>query len=176
MMQQIDVIADYGDLCGEGPLWHKHEQALYWTDLARRRFYRYKWSDRRSEIVSEKMQVSGYAFNTPGGLVVTNVTGIWLWDTKSEPTLLAEEIDGNKCIMNDCIADPEGRVYSGSYRNEDGDFVEGAGCLLRIDTDGSVHIVDESFQLSNGLGFSPECRTLYFVDSAMRRILSLIHI
>jgi sugar lactone lactonase YvrE len=172
-MQQIHVIADYGDLCGEGPLWDKREQALYWTDLARRRFYRYKWSDGRSEILSEKMQVSSYAFNEPGGFVVTNISGIWLWDTKSEPTLLAQEVDGNKCMMNDSIADPEGRVYSGSYlRKEDGEFAERAGCLFRVDTDGSVHIVDEGFQLSNGLGFSPDCRTLYFVDSAVRRIYS----
>jgi sugar lactone lactonase YvrE len=172
-MQKFDVIADYQDLCGEGPLWNKHEQALYWTDLARRRFYRYVWSDRRSEIVSERMQVSSYAFNRHGGFVVTNVTGIWLWDGKSEPTLLADQIDGHKCIMNDGIADPEGRVYSGSYlRNEQEEFVKDVGCLFRVDNDGSVHIVDEGFQLSNGLGFSPDLRTLYFVDSAMRRIYS----
>ncbi|MGI8959764.1 MAG: SMP-30/gluconolactonase/LRE family protein [Bryobacteraceae bacterium] len=172
-MHQFDVIADYQDLCGEGPVWNKQEQALYWTDLARNRFYRYVWSERRSEIVSERMQVSSYAFNQPGGLVVMNVTGIWLWDGKFEPTLLADEVDGHKCIMNDGIADPDGRVYSGSFlRNERGEFVEGVGCLFRVDTDGSVHIVDEGFQLSNGLGFSPDLRTLYFVDSARRRIYS----
>jgi sugar lactone lactonase YvrE len=170
-MQQIEAIADYGDLCGEGPLWDAREQALYWTDLARRRFYRYKWSDRRPEIVSENMQVSSYAFNQPGGFVVTNISGIWLWDTKSQPTLLAREVDGHKCTMNDSIADLEGRVYSGSYyRNASGEFDPGVGCLFRIDSDASVHIVDEGFQLSNGLGFSPDCSTLYFVDSAVRRI------
>ncbi len=172
-MHQIDVIADYQDLCGEGPLWDARAQALYWTDLARRRFYRYMWSDRRSEIVSEAMQVSGAAFNEPGGFLVTNVTGIWLWDLQSEPVLLAKEVDGHPCVMNDCIADPEGRVYSGSYyRNENREFEPGAGYLFRVDTDGSVHIVDEGFQLSNGLGFSPDSRTLYFVDSAERRIYS----
>ena len=171
-MNQIEVIADYGDLCGEGPLWNTAEQALYWTDLARRRFYRYNFSQRRSEIVSEHMQVSASAFNQPGGFVITNVTGIWLWDTKSEPTLLAAEVDGKKCIMNDCIADPEGRVYSGSYfRNEQREF-ERAGYLFRVDTDGSVHIVDEGIRLSNGLAFSRDLRTLYFVDSADRHIYS----
>jgi len=119
------------------------------------------------------MQVSGYAFNGRGGLVVTNVTGIWLWDAKSEPILLANEVGGKQCVMNDCIADPEGRVYSGSYwRNQSGEFEPGAGCLFRVDRDGSVRIVDEGFHLSNGLGFSPDCRLLYFVDSAVRRIYS----
>ncbi len=170
-MERIEVVADYQDLCGEGPLWNTREQALYWTDLARKRFYRYLWTDRRAEIVNERMQVSGYAFNDADGYVVTNVSGIWLWDGHSEPTLLAKEVDGHKCIMNDCIADPEGRVYSGSYfRNERREFEPGAGSLFRVDQDGSVHIADEGFQLSNGLGFSPDCRTLYFVDSAVYRI------
>ena len=168
---QIRPIADYGDICGEGPLWNAHQQALYWTDLARKRFYRYDWRARRHEIVSEAMQVSGYAFNRAGGLLVTNVEGIWLWDTKSPPRLLAREADGHRCCMNDCVADPEGRVYSGTYyRDPAGEFKPGAGCLMRVDNDGSVHVVDDGFQLSNGLGFSPDLRTLYYVDSAQRFI------
>ena len=171
-MDEIRVLADYGDQCGEGPLWESREQALYWTDLSRRRFYRYRWSERRAEIVSERLQVSGFAFNEPGGLVVTNVEGIWLWDMASDPVPLAKEVDGHRCMMNDCVADPEGRLFSGSYRRnpQTASFDPGGGCLFRVDTDGSVHIVDEGFTLSNGLGFSPDSRTMYYVDSGDRRI------
>lgn len=168
----IHPIADYGDICGEGPLWNAGEQSLYWTDLARKRFYRYDWRTRRHEIVSEALQVSGYAFNRPGGLVVTNVEGIWLWDTKAPPTLLAREVDGRRCCMNDCVTDPEGRLYSGTYHRDPatGEFRPGGGCLMRVDNDGSVHVVDDGFRLSNGLAFSPDLRTLYYVDSAQRFI------
>lgn len=169
---EIDVIADYGDLCGEGPLWNSADLALFWTDLARKRFYRWDSASRRSEIVSEALQVSGFAFNRPGGLLVTNVEGIWLWDPRAAaPVLLAQEVDGHRCCMNDCVADPEGRVYSGTYyRNPETGNFDRAGCLMRIDVDGSVHIMDDGFRLSNGLGFSPDLRTLYYVDSADRII------
>lgn len=170
-MPVIQPIADYHDICGEGPLWDSREQSLYWTDLARRRFYCYRWAERRAELVSEQLQVSGYAFNEAGGFVVTNIEGIWLWDAVSEPALLAREADGQRCLMNDCVADPEGRVFSGSYyRNRQSGEFERVGCLFRVDTDGSVHVVDEGFCLSNGLGFSPDCSTMYYVDSADRRI------
>jgi len=168
---EIETIADYGDLCGEGPLWSTAEQALFWTDLARKRFYRWDPASRQSEIVSESLQVSGFAFNRRGGLVVTNIEGIWLWDMKSAPVLLAQEVDGHRCCMNDCIADPEGRVYSGTYyKNPQTGNFDRAGCLMRVDTDGSVHIVDDGFRLSNGLGFSTDLSTLYYVDSADRII------
>src|SRR5438270_80213 len=42
--------------------------------------------------------------------------------------------------------------------------------LFRIDRDGSVHVVDEGIQFSNGLAFSRDCSTLYFSDSVARCI------
>lgn len=171
MAERIEAIADFGDICGEGPRWNSREQALYWTDLLRQRFYRYRWSDRKAEIVSEDLQVSAFAFNEPGGYVVTNVSGIYLWDAQSPPVLLANKADGQRCIMNDSVADPQGRVFSGSYfRNPESGEFERVGCLFRVDNNGSVRVVDEGFRLSNGLGFSPDFRTLYYVDSADRRI------
>ncbi len=167
----MEIIADFQDLCGEGPRWNTSEQTLYWTDLLRPRLYRCRWADRKPEVLSERFQISGFVFNRPGGLLITNVSGIWLWDLESEPALIAEEHDGHKCIMNDCIADPEGRVFSGSYfRNPStGDF-DRVGCLFRVDYDGSVSVIDDGFRLSNGLGFSLDYKTLYFVDSADRVI------
>ncbi len=172
MAAAVSAIADYGDLCGEGPLWNTGEQALYWTDLARQRLYRYRWPSAQSELVSERLQVSAFAFNDPGGLIVTNVRGIWSWDLRSEPVLLASEAEGRRCCLNDCIADSEGRVYSGSYLRipDTGEFQSGAGSLFCVDNNGAVRVVDDGFQLSNGLAFSPDCSTLYFVDSAQRRI------
>ena len=32
-MPELKVIADYGDLCGEGPLWDFRSNQLYWTDI-----------------------------------------------------------------------------------------------------------------------------------------------
>jgi D-xylonolactonase len=39
-----------------------------------------------------------------------------------------------------------------------------------VETDGSVHIADEGFHISNGLAWSPDSKYLYFTDSAARRI------
>jgi D-xylonolactonase len=71
--------------------------------------------------------------------------------------------------MNDCIADPEGRVYSGSYHyNPAGGALP--SFLFVVDTDGLVRVVDEGIQFSNGLAFSPDGGTLYFSDTVARCI------
>lgn len=163
----IEVVADYGDLCGEGPLWDDQQQILYWTDIDGKKFYRYLWKERRHELVHGGFQVNGSCMQQNGGFVVTNSSGVWLWNPTSKPALLASEADGQECLLNDCIADPEGRVYSGSYHfNPDG--IAAPSFLFRVDTDGSVHVADEGIQFSNGLAFSPDCSRLYFSDSVAR--------
>jgi sugar lactone lactonase YvrE len=165
----IEVVADYGDLCGEGPLWDEQKQVLYWTDIDGKKFYRFLWKERRHELVQEGFQVNGSCMQENGGFLVTNSSGIWLWSPQTKPVLVASEADGNECVMNDCIADPEGRVYSGSYHyNPSG--VAAPSFLFRIDKDGSVHVADEGIQFSNGLAFSLDCRTLFFSDTVARCI------
>ena len=167
----IDVVADYGDLCGEGPLWEDRKQILYWTDIDGKKFYRYLWNKRRHELVHDGFQVNGAAMQETGGFIVTNSQGVWLWSPPTKPVLLASEVDGKECLLNDCIADPEGRVYSGSYHyNPTG--VAAPSFLFRVDTDGSVHVADEGIQFSNGLAFSHDCSTLYFSDTVARCIYS----
>jgi D-xylonolactonase len=167
--QLIQVIADYNDLCGEGPVWDDRNQILYWTDIDGKKFYRYLWNEQRHELVDTGFQVNGYAMQEGGGFVVTNSQGAWLWSPESKPILLASHVDGKDCTLNDCVADPEGRVYSGSYHhNPAGNALP--SFLFCIDTDGSVRIVDEGIKFSNGLAFSPDSRTLYFSDTVARCI------
>jgi len=163
----IDVVADYGDLCGEGPLWDDQKQILHWTDIDGKKFYRFLWNERRHELVNEGFQVNGYGMQQNGGYLVTNSQGVWLWSPGTEPVLLASQADGKECLLNDCIADPQGRVYSGSYHyNPNGQAAP--SFLFRVDTDSSVHVADEGIQFSNGLAFSPDGSRLYFSDSVAR--------
>lgn len=165
----IEIIADDGNLCGEGPLWDEREEALYWTDITGRKFYRYLWREQRRERVSDGFQVGGFSCQADGGFVVTNNDGIWLWRPTEEPMLLASEADGQECVMNDCSADPEGRLYSGSW-HLDAEGRSAPSFLFRVDLDGTVHVADDGICFSNGLAFSPDCSTLYFSDTVARVI------
>lgn len=167
MRPPVEVIANDGNLCGEGPHWDEREQVLWWTDIDGKKIYRYFWRDRRHELVDEGFTINGFCLQEHGGLLTTNSDGAWMWHPGEKPFLLAREADGQECRLNDCLADPEGRVYSGSYHlNPDG--TSSPSYLFRIDTDGSVHVADEGICFSNGLAFSPDGGTLYFTDMVAR--------
>lgn len=165
----MQVIADFGDLCGECPVWNSASNTLYWTDCVGKRFYRYEANTKASEVLRTGLEINGFRLNRPGGFVITNNAGIWLWDGRGEPSLVVSKIDSAYCRMNDCVADPAGRLFAGScFYDPSGSYEKGK--LMRIDPGGQGHIVDEGFELANGLGFSPQHNTLYFTDSAARRI------
>lgn len=64
--------------------------------------------------------------------------------------------------MNDAKCDPAGRLWAGSMAYDER---PGAGSLFRVDLDGSVTRVLRDRQISNGIDWSPDGRTVYYADS-----------
>ena len=154
-MSQLIIVADYGDLCGEGPLWDAEAGALYWTDCVGLKFYRYRPAANQHEIIEQGLEINGAARDASGGFAITNNSGIWYWDGNEKLRLIAEEADGTECQMNDCIADPRGRLFAGSWFYDPGRSDYPLGKLVRMDLDGTARIVDEGIHLANGLAFLP---------------------
>ncbi len=168
-MPQLTVVADYQNLCGECPVWNPAEGTVEWTDCVGLKFFRLNWASRQHSLVKDGLAINGFRRNRRGGVVITNNEGIWLWSGDDALTPVATEVEGCKCQMNDCTADTRGRLLAGSYFYNPGADYE-LGKLVRVDTDGKASVLDDGFHLANGLGFSPDGKTLYFADSAARRI------
>ena len=170
-MANFSVVADYDDQCGEGPVWDAGHQTLYWTDCVGARFYRYNPAARVHTIIKSGLNINSFAMNQDGGFVICDGSGIWLWNGSADPQLIVSEADGAKLQLNDSIADPKGRLLAGStFYDPQGNYP--LGKLFVLETDGSARVLDEGIHMSNGLGFSPDCRTLYFTDSAARCIFA----
>ncbi len=164
----IRLIVDDCNLCGESPIWDAGEQRLYWTDCVGRRFFSYDWKSQRREVLLDDFEVTGCALDHSGGLTFINSGGVWLWNKKDRPIQLDHKLE-EKLQLNDCIADPEGRLLAGScFYDASEDYP--LGKLFCVQSNGSVQILDEGFHLANGLGFSPDAKTLYFTDSVTRTI------
>jgi sugar lactone lactonase YvrE len=166
---EITVVADFGDLCGECPVWDDVDQILYWVDLDGGRVFRHNPSSQQSIVLKNNFPVSGLRRNSGGGFAMINSLGAWLWDGEQRLQLLASEVAGAACRLNDCAADRVGRLITGS------NFYTPAveyplGALFEFDTSGRGRILDEGFHQSNGIAFSPNAETMYFTDTIARTI------
>jgi D-xylonolactonase len=163
-----ELIADYACQIGENPLWHPLERRLYWTDIPAGALYRYDPAAGTHEQCYQGAPVGGFTIQADGSLLLFMARGaIARWRQGRLETIIAEipaEVDGR---FNDVIADPLGRVYCGTLSTPPG---ARPGRLYRLDTDGALHQVADGVGISNGMGFTPDRRGLYYTDSLARRI------
>lgn len=170
-MPGVEVIANDNNLCGESPVWDWEKNQLYWTDSVGRKFYRYDWQTGQDVLFAEGFEINSCALNQSGDFVLANNSGVWLWDGTERLRRVTDHVDDHKCQINDCIADPAGRLIAGSCFYDPFHEYE-LGKLISVETDGGVRILDEGFHLANGLGFSPDNKILYFTDSVARYIFA----
>ena len=114
-------------------------------------------------------EIGSMALRSRGGMVLALRDGFAFLDLESgEVTPLHDpepDLHGNR--FNDGKCDPQGRFWAGTMDCEE---VEGLGSLYRLDHDHSCHRMVDGVICSNGLGWSPDGRTMYYTDTWTRRI------
>ena len=164
---QPELIADYGCIVGEGPLWHPMEKRVYWGDILGGKLFRYNPYTRHHEQIYEGRQVGGFTIQSDGSLLLfmdrCSVAVFRDGDLEFIVDQLDDELDNR---FNDVIADPAGRVFCGTMPTDDGRPAR----LYRMDTDGSLSVVLDGMGLSNGMGFTTDLKVMYYTDSFGRRI------
>lgn len=169
MTEQLEVVAADNNLCGEGPIWDGRRGRLIWTDIESSSVYQLDLARGEKTIISQGLMVASIALDQDGRFVFAGSTGLHLWRGQDDSRTVVAQHEGEILFFNDILADPQGRVYAGTvYWGAGG--MEKTGKLYLIDTDGTTRVVADGIELSNGLGLSPDDRTLYYADTAVRRI------
>jgi sugar lactone lactonase YvrE len=161
-----ELIADYECVCGEGPLWHPGEGRLYWTDIDTGRLFRYEPATGRHEQCYQGEMVGGFTIQADGALLLFMARGaVKRWQEGELTTVIPEIPEERDSRFNDVIADPAGRVFCGTMPKG-----KRLGCLHRLDTNGSLTRLLTGIGCSNGMGFTPDRKGMYYTDSPKREI------
>lgn len=168
-LSTVDVALEAGDILGEGPVWCAEEQSLYWVDIKKPAVRRWNPGTGEQREWSVPSEIGSMALRSRGGMVLALRDGFALLELDSgtvEPLHDPEpDLHGNR--FNDGKCDPQGRFWAGTMDCEEKECV---GSLYRLDPDLSCHRMADGIICSNGLGWSPDGRTMYYTDTWTRRI------
>lgn len=157
----------------EGPLWVA-DRGLLFSDVLNGGVFCIDPFGAVTTVFEHRRGIGGMALHEQNGLVVSgrNVS-CKPFDGGATVTLMDSDPDAGIVGFNDLTTDSTGRIYAGSLGSspvfEDG-REPAAGDLWLIDLDGSHRRVAPDIRLTNGLGFSPDGRTLYHSDSGVRTV------
>jgi sugar lactone lactonase YvrE len=153
---------------GEGPCWDAAAGALWWTDIPANRVHRLAAGGGHTSW-DAGTPVGSLAPRAAGGLVFAAGDGFCAFDprTGSVTPLAAAEPDMTGLRMNDGACDRAGRFFAGSTSEDES---PGHGSFYSLATDHRVTRLFDGVGISNGVGWSPDERLLYYVDSLAYRL------
>jgi sugar lactone lactonase YvrE len=169
------VVVPAGAELGERPVWDAAAGCLIWVDILAGHLHRYRpgAGDEVFHAAGVPVGAAGLrAVKGPGevggGYVLAAADGFRLVAADGTAEGRARRPAGmaGDIRFNDGACDPAGRFWAGTVaRNRR----PGAGALYRLDTGGKITVVLGGVTESNGLGWSPDGGTFYFIDSGEPR-------
>jgi sugar lactone lactonase YvrE len=158
---------------GEGPVWDARSSTLRWVDIERGEVHRFDPASGADTFFEVGEPVGTVAVRAAGGLLLATRTGLYTClDNGGQRTLLHEvDTDPPGGRFNDGKADPWGRFWAGTML----DGTDGAAALYRLDPDHSLHRVVTDVSISNGIAWSPDGTTMYYVDTMTRGVDAFDH-
>jgi len=170
-MTAPEIALDARAQLGEGAIWNAARQRLHWIDIKGQRVFTYDPATGENLACGVGRMVGTVVPRARGGLMLAVHEGFAALDPiDGQLTLLPHppEHDPAAVRFNDGKCDPAGRFWAGTMALTKGP--RPLGRLYRLDADGSMQVLLRDVGTSNGLAWSLDRRTLYFIDTALVRV------
>ena len=164
---QAELILDAKATLGEGPAWDSKTQTLYWVDILEKRVYA------GTRILAELDDLIGCLAPCKNGHLILALSGderrfsfADLEPDSVQLTVLATLDEPPTNRLNDGKCDPAGRFLAGTMDMNEKDP---NGALYSFDGKQVTRLLD-GITVSNGLAWSPDHKTFYYIDTPMREV------
>ena len=160
------------DLLGEAPFWHPTEKMLYWIDIPGKKIHRATLDGVVTEGWEMTQEPGCIAPAKRGGLIIALRDGIYRADVWQAELVKIASVDYDTATQrfNDGKCDTAGRLWAGSMFEPRTQRLAALYCLDARDTVAhqkppKFAIAQKDAILANGLGWSPDNKTMYWADT-----------
>ncbi len=172
-MDTPEVFYKTNAILGEGPLWDHRQNALFWIDISRPAVFRQGLKNGQTGYWPMPSAVGAIGLSTNNQLLVA---------LENQHICLLDLQSGDLQTIANPIADFElqeiGGRYNDGHVDQKGNFWVGwlthdrknPGALFRMDSNGNVKKILDDPVAPNGIGWSPDGRTMYVTDSHINTI------
>jgi len=167
-MSNLELIANEHCGCGENPLWDERRGLLFWCDIPSGQIWAFDPKAHSHRLIARVGQECGaFTLEESGDLLLLFVGDAALLNPDTgEIVPLQNGFLADSERFNDCIAAPDGTVFAGTV-----DWSQQTrGGLFHLHPGFENHRITGGSACSNGMGWTPDGRGLYWVDSTSRQV------
>ncbi|TBL72686.1 SMP-30/gluconolactonase/LRE family protein [Paenibacillus thalictri] len=169
-MESVELVVDAKATLGEGPCWDEQAGKLLWVDIVEKRVHIHDPASGSNRVIQLDQEIGAVVPRTGGGLMVVLRNGFYALDLETEQLqqIVDPEADQPGNRFNDGKCDPKGRFWAGTMDLKE--KVKEAGKLYCLNVDGSLRTMEVNVTTSNGLGWSPDHKVMYYIDSPTKQV------
>lgn len=171
MVDNLELIIEAQAFHGEGPCWHHEKQLLYWVNISAKELHVYQPQTQVKRTIKLEELIGCVVPRKAGGVVLALRNGFATLDLETEKLtyIATPENHPRSNRFNDGKCDPAGRFLAGTMAIDES---SGAGSLYCLNENLEVKQLLSGLSISNGMGWSPDYSTMYFIDSPTRQVVA----
>jgi sugar lactone lactonase YvrE len=162
-----ELVLDAGAILGEGPVWDADAGVLWWVDIEGRQIHRFDPVTMADSAIPTPTMVGAVALRARGGLVAALADGVYTVDVDCSALTPFSPLDEPPNVRsNESKCDPAGRLLVGTMAYDYAPI----GSLYSIEAGGSMRRLLGDLEIANGMAWSADSGTFYYIDSPTRRV------
>jgi sugar lactone lactonase YvrE len=159
-----EIVLEHKCLLGEGTLWDPKRKTVCWIDILKGEIHEYHPATGIFKSIALGQMIGSVAVCKDGNFVAALKNGFGKVQRDSgDLKMIADpesHLSGNR--FNDGKCDPAGRFWAGTMSHTD---EPEKGSLYVLDNDLKVSRKIENVSISNGLAWSRDHKTFYYIDT-----------
>lgn len=169
--EKLELVLDAKAQIAEGPFWDQEKQLLYWVDILGKTINLYNPAAAKNELIQLDKMIGALIPAENGKLLAALEDGLYLIDaeTAEQEFLVNPESNNDQTRFNDAKCDRRGRFWVGTMDLEENRELGTLYCL-----DPELNLVEKikNVKISNGLAWSLDNKTMYYIDSPTKEVLA----
>ena len=156
-------------LVGEGPIWDSDKQVLWWIDVLGGELYAFDPANGSNRTWNTGRHIGTVVPWTETHVLLALRDGIGSLELETGRITVHNDPEANLPAnrFNDGKCDPAGRLWAGTMAY---DNPTDQGSLYRVDTDFNVTKILGGIGISNGIVWSADQSTMYYIDSMSYKV------
>ncbi len=161
---KVKAVIPNRNILGEGPVWDIEKKVICWVDIFKGEIHQYSPAKNEYTVLQLNQMIGSLAICDNGDFITALENGLAFVERKTGYVQMLVDpeshLPGNR--FNDGKCDPHGRFWAGTMSLAE---QPGAGGVYMLDKEYTVQKKIEGVTISNGMAWSLDHNTLYYIDT-----------